>query len=456
MQAGSMRIDDIINGPRKSSLQAVTLLLCFLVVAVDGFDVAAASYVAPLLRAEWTLNAAQLGAVFGAGLFGLTAGSFVFGPLADRIGRKQTMIVAIVLFGLCSLATAAAPSLAWFMALRFLTGLGLGGGMPCAITLSSEYSPERNRPMLVTLMFCGFTTGLAFGGQLAALIMPAFGWRGVFVVGGIVPLVMAPLLWLYLPESIRFMLGKKKYARQAGVVLAKLTGDPDFSMRDVVFAPESATDPSHPAKLAAPKAKPAATLFNTHYRAGTLLLWLAFFCTLWVYYQVSSWLPTVLADAGMTPARAARIVSLLPISGTIGALINAWLMRRINPYRVLTASYVVAAVSIACIGSAIDSPLLLPAAVCCAGLGLSGAQTGANVLVAGFYETGARATGVSWALGVGRFGSIFGSMTGGLLLAMLPAQGAAFFVFALPALIAAFALLAMGRLYFGKMPVGAA
>jgi len=438
MHANSMTIDGVINDRKTSTVQILTLLLCFLVVAVDGFDVAAAGYVAPLLKHEWSLGVSQLGAVFGAGLLGLTVGSFVLGPLADRVGRKRTIVVAIVLFGIGSLLTAAAPSVIWLIALRFLTGVGLGGGMPCAITLSSEYSPERHRAMLVTLMFCGFTIGLAFGGQLAAVIMPSFGWRGVFIAGGIVPLFLAPILWWFLPESVRFMVGKKKYEKEASALLFKLTGDASLDIRQFsANESDAVTTPS----------RPSTTLFNPHYRSGTLLLWLAFFCTLWVYYQISSWLPSVLADSGMTVAQAAKVGSLLPVSGTIGALINAYLMRRVNPYLVLSLSYILAAVSIACIGSTMTNPLLLAVAVCFSGLGLSGAQTGANVLVAGFYTTGARATGVSWALGVGRIGSIIGSMSGGFLLELLHSPSTAFFIFALPALVAAAAMLAMKRVY---------
>ncbi|MEM5448511.1 MFS transporter [Paraburkholderia guartelaensis] len=424
-------------------MQIIVLVLCFMVVAMDGFDVASAGYVAPLLKREWLLEPQQLGAIFGAGLLGLTVGSFVFGPLADRIGRKRTIVISVILFGIGSLLTSAAPAAGGFIALRFLTGVGLGGGMPTAITLSSEYSPERHRAMLVTLMFCGFTIGLAFGGQLAALIMPVYGWRGVFVAGGIAPLVLAPALWWLLPESLRFMLGKRWYEGEAQRILRRLGGDAALVHGSLDAAVGGQPTPEG-------SKRPAATLFNAHYRIGTLLLWVAFFCTLWVYYQISSWLPSVLADSGMSAAHAAQVSSLLPVSGTVGALINAALMRRINPFVVLTASYVVAAAAIACIGPAMGNPGLLALTVWFSGLGLSGAQTGANVLVAGFYETRARATGVSWALGVGRVGSIIGSMTGGLLLALLQSPRIAFPVFALPALIAAVAMSATGRLYRSK------
>jgi AAHS family 4-hydroxybenzoate transporter-like MFS transporter len=426
----------VMNGAKISGLQILTLVLCFLVVAADGFDVAAAGYVAPLLKREWSLAAPQMGPIFGAGLFGLAIGSFIFGPLADRIGRRRVIVLSMLLFAIGSIACGYADSVSSLVTLRFLTGLGLGGAMPAALTLSSEFAPERNRALLVTLMFCGFTLGLAFGGGIAALLIPRFGWQGVFFFGGAVPLVLAPLVWLLLPESLRFMAGKPKYEAEARAVVRRLTGRDDVRLEVVV-----------PGEQAAVKTGVAATLFNAHYRSGTLLLWLAFFCTLWVYYQVSSWLPTVITDSGIAVTEAATIGAMMPVGGTIGSLINARLMDRYNPFFVLTASYVVAALSIVLIGVAIAHPGWLYLAVFCTGLGLSGAQTGANVLVSGFYTTAARATGVSWALAVGRVGSIVGSVSGGFLLAALATKQTAFMVFAIPAVIAGGAMLITGRLY---------
>jgi MFS transporter, AAHS family, 4-hydroxybenzoate transporter len=441
MHAQAVTPHSIMDGTKTSSLQILTLVLCFLVVAADGFDVASVGYVAPLLKTEWSLSAAQLGPIFGAGLFGLTVGSFLFGPLADRIGRKRVITLSLVLFGIGSLACAYAPSPFWLIVLRFATGAGLGGAMPNAITLSSEFSPARNRALLVTLMFCGFTLGLAFGGVVAALLIPAFGWKGVFIFGGIFPLCLVPVIWIWLPESLRFMAGKPRYEREVRQVLKRLTGDADTPLARI--APEDA-----PVSNARAGSKSAVgTLFSPRYRAGTLLLWLAFFCTLWVYYQVSSWLPTVITGAGIDPSHAARVGAMLPLGGTIGSLVNARLMDRMNPFFVLAGSYAVAAVSIALIGFSIHEPTWVYPTVFMAGLGLSGAQTGANVLVAGFYTTAARATGVSWALGVGRIGSIIGSMTGGILLAAFHSTGAAFVLFAAPVVIAGVAMLANGWFY---------
>jgi len=182
-----------------------------------------------------------------------------------------------------------------------------------------------------------------------------------------------------------------------------------------------------------------------------LLLWLTFFCTLWVYYQISNWLPLVITNAGIDVVHAARVGAMLPLGGTLGSLINARLMDRMNPFRVLALSYVVAAVSIGLIGVCVHAPIWVYVAVFFAGLGLSGAQTGANVLAARFYTAGARATGVSWALGAGRIGSIIGSMTGGFVLLACHSVSLAFLVFAVPAVVAGMAMLVNGTLYRGGL-----
>ncbi len=427
---------------RLTAIQILTLVLCFLVVAADGFDVASVGYVAPLLKQQWQLGPAMLGPIFGAGLVGLTVGSFGFGPLADRIGRKRVIAISLLLFGAGSLACAFAPSARWLIVLRFATGAGLGGAMPNAITLSSEFAPPRNRALLVTLMFCGFTLGLAFGGAVASLLIPSYGWQGVFAFGGLFPLLLAPCIWRWLPESLRFMAGKPRHAAERERVARRLGEAAPALLQG---AEDDAGRPSGREGRAGRDL--AGALFDTRHRAGTLLLWLAFFCTLWVYYQVSSWLPLVITGAGIDPVHAARVGAMMPLGGTVGSLVNARLMDRRNPFGVLAVSYAIAAVAICAIGVSIRMPGLIYGAVFVAGYGLSGAQTAANVLVAGFYATAARATGVSWALGVGRIGSIVGSMTGGAILALFGQVQFAFVAFAAPVLVACVAMLAAGRRY---------
>ena len=198
-------VADFIDQQPVGGFQIRLLLTCAAVLFLDGFDTQAIGYVAPALAKEWGLSKAELGPVFSAGLFGLMIGALVFGPLADRIGRKKIIIFSTLAFGIGTLVTSLIHDVTTLLVIRFLTGLGLGGAMPNAVAMTSEFSPHRRRATMVMIMFCGFSVGAALGGLLAAALIPQFGWRSVFVVGGVAPLLLAPILALRLPESVRFL-----------------------------------------------------------------------------------------------------------------------------------------------------------------------------------------------------------------------------------------------------------
>src|SRR3954452_25069042 len=206
-QAGTSPVDvaGYIDQQPVGGFQIKLLLTCAAVLFLDGFDTQAIGYVAPALAKEWGLSKAALGPVFSAGLFGLMIGALVFGPLADRIGRRKIIIFSTLAFGVGTLVTAFINDVNTLLLIRFLTGLGLGGAMPNAVAMTSEFSPHRRRATMVMIMFCGFSIGAALGGLLAAALIPQFGWRSVFVVGGAAPLLLVPILALRLPESVRFL-----------------------------------------------------------------------------------------------------------------------------------------------------------------------------------------------------------------------------------------------------------
>src|SRR5580692_3375360 len=207
VQGGGSQIDvaEFIDQQPVGSFQLKLLATCAAVLFLDGFDTQAIGYVAPVLAKEWGLTKGALGPVFSAGLFGLMIGALLFGPLADRIGRKKIIVLSTLAFGIGALVTALVQDVNALLAIRFLTGLGLGGAMPNAIATTSEFNPRRRRATMVMIMFAGFSIGAALGGMLAAALIPAFGWRSVFIVGGAAPLLLVPILILRLPESVRFL-----------------------------------------------------------------------------------------------------------------------------------------------------------------------------------------------------------------------------------------------------------
>ena len=203
--------------------------LCAAVVFMDGFDAQAIGYVAPSLSQAWHLAPGALGPVFGAGLFGIMLGALVGGPVADYLGRKRVIIFAALFFGICTLITAVVKDVQQLLIIRFITGLGLGAAMPNAIALISEYSPKRRHAIMVMAMFCGFSLGAALGGLVAGLLVPRFGWPSVFVFGGVVPLLLVPLLAVALPESVRFLLLRNPADPAITSIVSKLGAAPAVS-----------------------------------------------------------------------------------------------------------------------------------------------------------------------------------------------------------------------------------
>src|SRR5258707_2223463 len=205
ISASPVDVADFIDQQPVGGFQIRLLLACAAVLFLDGFDTQAIGYVAPALAKEWGLTKGALGPVFSAGLFGLMIGALLFGPLADRIGRKKIIVFSTLAFGIGTLVTAFVQDIDMLLAIRFLTGLGLGGAMPNAIAMTSEFNPRRRRATMVMIMFCGFSVGAALGGLLAAALIPQFGCGSAFVVGGVAPVLLGAILALRLPASVRFL-----------------------------------------------------------------------------------------------------------------------------------------------------------------------------------------------------------------------------------------------------------
>jgi len=418
-----------INERRMSGYQWLLLVLCFLIVATDGMDVAIMGFLAPDITREWGISKASFGMVMSAAPIGLAIGALLVGPMSDRFGRKKLLIGSIALFGVFNLLSAFAGSTATLSLLRFLTGLGLGAAMPSTTTLLSEYVPERSRSMLLATMFTGFNLGSALVGFGAAAILPHHGWRAVLIAGGAIPLICLPFYMLLIPESARFMVVRNISPARIARTLRRVCGSAVAD--DTVF---TISEPPVSGK------QPVRTLLSSGYRGMTLALWVTYFMGLLVIYLLSGWLPTLIKDAGLPIDRAANLTALFQLGGTVGALVVGYCMDRFAPHRVIGVSYVLGAVFILMLASGSVTSSMFALYVLLAGFCMSGAQTGLNAFAPQCYPTPVRATGVSWMLGIGRFGSITGSMLGGVLLSMGWSFSAVIAILAIPATMAAISI----------------
>jgi AAHS family 4-hydroxybenzoate transporter-like MFS transporter len=408
-----------------SRYQLLVATMCGLIVFVDGFDAQAMGFVAPALTAAMNISRSVLGSVISSGLVGMMIGALVSGPLADRIGRKPVLIACALIFGVGSLLTATAQSLESLMAWRAITGLGMGGAMPNAIALTSEYMPRRRRAGAVTMMICGFSLGAAVGGLVAASLIPRFGWPSVFVVGGVFPIAIAIVSLFLLPESIRFLVVRGGAESRARGYLSRIAPG------EVIAGPLSPGQDEQSGDTF------ISQLF-THGRAlGTALIWVVYFMNLLNLYFLNSWLPTIINDAGIEVETAIRLTSLFQIGGIAGAVILGRLLDRTFSFWILAGCYTWAAVFVYAIGHTGASVPLLALTITCAGVGIIGGQNASHALSSEFYPTRIRSTGVGWALGIGRIGSIVGPLVGGLLLSQNTPMREVFWAAVIPALVAA-------------------
>lgn len=401
-------VQSFINDQPLSRYQWRVVILCFLIVFLDGLDTAAMGFIAPALSQEWGIERASLGPVMSAALIGMVFGALGSGPLADRFGRKGVLVGAVLVFGGFSLASAYATEVDQLLVLRFLTGLGLGAGMPNATTLLSEYTPERLKSLLVTSMFCGFNLGMAGGGFISAKLIPAYGWHSLLVLGGVLPLLLAVVLLVWLPESARFLV-----VRNRGIDKVRKA-----------LAPIAPAKVAEAASFSVPEQKAVAAgnvftvIFSGTYGLGTVLLWLTYFMGLVIVYLLTSWLPTLMRDSGASMEQAAFIGALFQFGGVLSAVGVGWAMDRFNPHKVIGLFYLLAGVFAYAVGQSLGNMTLLATLVLVAGMCINGAQSAMPSLAARFYPTQGRATGVSWMLGIGRFGAILGAWSGATLLGL--------------------------------------
>ncbi|KVE93376.1 3-(3-hydroxy-phenyl)propionate transporter MhpT [Burkholderia vietnamiensis] len=359
---------------------AITIGLCLAVALLEGLDLQSTGLAAPRMAREFHLAVAQLGWAFGIGALGLLPGAALGGRLADRIGRKRVLMMSVALFGIFSIATTQVWDLQSLLVARFLTGLGLGAAMPNLIALCAEAAPPRQRSTAVGAMYCGMPFGAALAAVIGIVSPGAEGWRQIFYVGGIGPLLTLPLLALCLKESTQFAAASQGASRASkdGIVRA---------------------------------------LFSDGRAGTTIALWISYLGTLIVLYFLMNWLPSMVLSRGLTPVQASVVQMMFNLGGGIGAIVIAALSDRIGKRPVVVGMYAGIALALLALAGATGSVSMAWGGLL-AGLFLVGTQSVLYALAGATYPTRVRGTGVGAAVAVGRMGSMIGPLIAGQLLAL--------------------------------------
>jgi MFS family permease len=388
-----------------TALQLTVIAVCVGLNMLDGFDVLAMSFAASGVKADWHLHDSQLGALLSAGLIGMGLGSLTLGPCADRWGRRIIVLLSVAVAGLGMLSSALARDYAELLSLRVLTGIGIGGTIASVAVIVSEYAPEKLRGTALAVYATGYSIGATIGGALAAYAIPRYGWRAAFVIGGTLSLLMLPLAWRKLPESLEFRSVSSQRDRSS-----------------------------------------VGTQLRLLIRPTTLLVWILFFCTMAGFYFILSWTPRLLNAAGLSAAQGMTGGVLLNLGGIAGCGLFALAASRVDTHRLLLGALIGSALSIVVfglvmsrLGIALWTALLL-------GIIANAAMAGLYAVGPPLYPTAVRTTGMGWAIGIGRFGAILAPLASGALLerGWLPAQ--LYYFFSASFVVAAAAIFLIGPL----------
>ena len=400
-----MDIRHQIDASKMSSYQWLIIAVATFLNALDGYDVLAMAFTATSVTEEFGLSGSQLGWLLSAGLIGMAAGSLVLGPFADRYGRRRILIVALAVNALGLFLSTTAGSALELGLWRVVTGLGVGGILASATVITSEYASARRRGMAVSIFTAGYGVGATLGGMGATQLIPAFGWRSVFLTGGLLTLVAIALVVALMPESVDYLRTRRPHN-----AVEKL----DRIARRLRLDGEVELGPA-PVGTGAQRSS-VGMLLSSRYRTASILLWISFFVIMFGFYFANSWTPRLLVESGMTEQQGIVGGLMLTMGGTFGSLLYGALTTRWDERLTLMAFTVLSAVTLVLFITTTSVPALAFSSGVVVGMLINGCIAGLYTVAPMTYEPGIRTTGVGWGIGVGRAGAILAPIAVGALL----------------------------------------
>lgn len=410
-------------------LQILTVAICVTINMLDGFDVLVMAFIAPSISQEWELSLIELGGLFSAGLGGMSLGALFLTSIADVYGRKKAILIALVTMSTGMFLSAVTKEYWQLIALRLLTGLGIGLALASLNTLVAEYSSTKRKNLSVAILHSGYPVGAILGGVIAALFIGQFGWMSLFVFGGLLSLVMIPVVIIWLPESLDYLLKvrPKGALHSVNAILIRM------KQSEINELPALAVEVPDDA----PTVK---SLLKKDLIQPTLFLWLAYFMLMASFYFVLSWTPKILIDAGLSMSSGISSGVIMNLGGVIGGLLLGYFSTQFGLKRLTKWVMLLCALSMFAFGYFSENISVLLMIVFFIGFFMVSSMIGLYALAPDIYHTGIRNTGMGWAIGTGRIGAIVGPYVAGLLLESGWSSTNCFFVFLTPMLIAAFAV----------------
>lgn len=422
-----VNVVDVIGESKFSKYHVILLFWCSLLLFFDGIELGLIGAISTSLIEEWSLSSVQLGTISSYTAVGMIIGGLLFGPLGDKVSRKNIILVSTLIYSLFTFMGAFSQGVVDFSIYRFIAGIGMGGVVPTTLGLISDIFPSKNRSLSLAVGTAAIGLGAMVAGLLAIFLIPAFGWRALFIVGAL-PMLALPILVKIMPESPVILYKKQRFDKMARL-LNSIANTNFYTAKDTFKI-----------GIKTQSKVPFTALFQNKQTVGTLLIWITCLCSYLVSFALTAWLPNLMVRAGYPLTSGLLFTVVLGLGALIGSLTGGKLAERVGMKKIVVVSYVLGSLSLCALGINITSSILLYSIFFIVGIGTTGAQNLLLAYCAQFYPTEIRSTGIATANILGRVGSFIGPIFGGVIISMNFSTPASFVAFGVVAFIAALAL----------------